>query len=337
MRKKSMKLMNSTKQLVAGDVVLFRSIYHKNLGQTLIGYYQSLTQNKHGHYETVHAGICVGHDENGPRIAHVTGGKIFGYAVQNLADINAEDQENRSLLVYRHYDSTYRELIAKKAAAVAEQKQRPAWTFSSALKLLYTDSTKATTADEISLSTICSKFTIEILQQVTKNSTSYVNIHSTSTPKALEAELHKNQNYDLFIYTGSPDPKSNLGLNPYLTLKKTVEDELTRLAQNKDNNSYVMQKYLEVKAALFKCDQFVKEETDELNKAQHLLREVMPKLAVNTGMGLFKPTSYKNVAEQARKLGIFRWEETTVKQSQNSFQTALRINNENNVRPSISR
>ncbi len=301
--------MRSNDQLKAGDVVLFRSIYHKNWGQTFIGYYQSLTNNKHGHYETVHAGICVGHDQRGPKIAHVTGGKIFGYAVQNLADINAEDQENRSLLVYRHKDAQLCEIIAKKAADIAKQNQKPQWTFSSAFKLLFTNSMSATAPGEISLSTVCSKFTIEILQQVTKNSASYLNIHATSTPKALEAELFKNQHYDLFIYTGSPDPKSNHGLDPYATLKKTITEELNRLEQNKNNSQYVMNKYLQVKAALFRGDQFAHDEQDDLKKAHHLLREVMPELAINTGYNFSKPTSYKNVADQARRLGIFKWEE----------------------------
>lgn len=312
-----MKLIESIRQLEAGDVVLFRSIYHKNWGQTIIGYCQSLTSNEHGHYETVHAGICVGHDQNGPKIAHVTGGKIFGYAVQNLVDINVEDQENRSLLIYRHKDSLIRELIANKAADIANQKIKPQWTFTSALQLIFPSANKVTSPDEISLSTICSKFTIEILQQVTKNCASYLNMHSTSTPKALEAELYKNPHYDLLVYTGSPDPKSDQGLDPYLTLKKTMENEIRRLEQNSSNNNYIMQKYLKVKAAIFKGEQLAQNEKDNLKKAQYLLQEVMPSLAIQTGYSFSKPTSYNNVAEQARRLGIFRWENSNQQQAQN--------------------
>lgn len=313
MLNKTIQLLNSTTQLAAGDVVLFRSVYHKNLGQTLISYYQSFTTNKHGHYETVHAGICVGHDKKGPIVAHVTGGKIFGYALQHLSDINTEDKENRPLLVYRHQDKLIRELIANKAANIANKKQKPQWTFATALKLLFTNSNNMIKPGEISLSTVCSKFTIEILQQVTKNSASYLRMHPTSTPKALEAELFNNPYYDLLIYTGSPDPTSNQGLDPYLTLKNTVETELNRLGQQKKNNKWIEHKYLQVKAALFRSTEFAEKEQDVLYKAQHLLQEVMPELEKHTGYGFRKPTSYQNVAQQARKLGIFRWEKPVIK------------------------
>lgn len=304
---KKIKLLNTIDELAVGDVVLFRSVYHKNLPQRLIGYYQSLTSYKHGHYDTVHAGICVGHNVKGPVIAHVTGGKYFSYAKQALVDTNLEDQENRSLVVYRHKDQTIREVIAAKAAAIDNELKKPKWTFSSAVKLLFTNTQQDTPADAISASTICSKFTIEILKQATKNSGAYLKMHANSSPKALEAELFNNPHYDLYIHTGHPDATSKQGLDPYLTLKTTVENELNRLGQQQDNK-YVEKKYLEVKAALFRNVQFAETESDALTKAQHLLNEVMPALQINTGYGFSTPTSYKNVAEQARKLGLFRWQ-----------------------------
>jgi hypothetical protein len=132
-------------------------------------------------------------------------------------------------------------------------------------------------------------------------------MHPTSSPKALEAELYNNPHFDLYIHTGHPDAASKQGLDPYLTLKNSVENELNRLSLQQDNKN-VEKKYLQVKAALFRNVQFAETESDVLAKAQHLLNEVMPALQINTGYGFSTPTSYKNVAEQARKLGLFRWQ-----------------------------
>lgn len=307
MTHKHTQLLNNIDQLTTGDIILFRSVYYKTLAQNLIGVYQSLTSYNHGHYETVHAGICVGHDKNGPIIAHVNGGKHFSYVKQPLIDSNIEDHESRPLLVYRHHDDEIRDLIATQANNISQSKKVPKWTFSSAFKLIFPGTGKLHTPDEISLSTFCSKFVIEVVQQVTKNTTSYLNMNPVSSPKALEAELYNNPHYDLLIYTGNPIAQSRQGIDPYQALKNTISDELNRLSQQLNNKS-VAAKYQQVKAALFRSENFAQHQTDSLLNAKNLLNEVMPTLQVNTGFNLRTPTSFNNVATQARKLGIFKWQ-----------------------------
>lgn len=82
--------------LLAGDILIYRASKTMDPAQILITFLQSLISYKHGHCDTTHAAICVGHTAKGPQIAHIGPN---GYICHPLAEYG-EDALDRAFFVF---------------------------------------------------------------------------------------------------------------------------------------------------------------------------------------------------------------------------------------------
>lgn len=133
-------------ELMPGDVLLFSP------GKTLvpINYLteglQALSSNVGGHYDTLHAAMCVGKDRDGhPIIAHVTeekdvkGASQLKYVKQRLDEMQKADGSPRAFQVFRSKFP----LVGETAAAIAGDEQRfknTHWSLTAGAKVFLTPS-----------------------------------------------------------------------------------------------------------------------------------------------------------------------------------------------------
>jgi len=276
---------------------------------------QSLINQEHGHFDTVHAAVCVGHDDHGqPLIAHVVG---EGYKHEPLANLFKRDGCERNYHVFRSNDIEVANKIGEVAASneLSLEAFKPKWKMTAAFwsvigsaeapaEALHYNIKRKT--PYFSKSSVCSRFVVQSIKNaislLTSKESHFPNIPSLCTPKMLEATLFQSSTFSQFCYTGC---------DPYQAIKETVENQLTRISQQSGKFSLSKHELLKMRYT-----QMLKiiDETDyshlsikeiSLAKAKTLLNKLTPILKFNTGLGFVTPTSYKQVKNVARSIGIY--------------------------------
>lgn len=163
--------------------------------------------------------------------------------------------------------------------------------------------------DVISKNTICSKYVadsyISACHRLTNSGdnieqinyrTYFMNISSLTPPKALQAYLYRNTNYDYFVM---PHKREHL----YAELRNVIIEEVTRLkgevlvaARNKGRR---------LERALVAFEQ-QPQEMDRMRQCIALLKHLAPILKHNTGSDFRTPSSWRRVIAFARSEGIYQ-------------------------------
>jgi cell fate (sporulation/competence/biofilm development) regulator YlbF (YheA/YmcA/DUF963 family) len=272
---------------------------------------QSLLRKKHGHYDTVHAAICTGHNENGPMIAHVTvvPNQKSAYQHEPLQAMLDRENGDRPFMIYRPHDTLIANGISQFAKEVTPIEKFKWSIFSAATSLAYCPkfqfgSKNSSATKEISSDTFCSRFVIQVMKKAyqqysTDLSTrhNYDNLSGRSTPKALESFLSKQNDYQKLCY---------IGKNPYQDVLNEVQKQLVRLSAKQDKLSH--EKYTRAENTL--RDTLNDMENNifllEGDKVRYLFKAMLPVFKENTGWNLSNPTSYTALAGLARNMGIFK-------------------------------
>jgi hypothetical protein len=313
------------KALKAGDVLLFRSPF-TNLKPTsisdevVVGVIKLsgslFSRVKHGHYDTTHAAICIGHLRFSgiPVIAHITGHEFMSYRQETLKDMLDRDGGDRAFLVYRPTSVAQAESITELAANAPDTIK---WKISAAA-MIYLKSAKLApdreqdeAQKEFSEQSFCSKFVVEVIKNseklLARPANENINMRSDSTPKAIEGTLYDNPHFRLLLYPGN---------NLYQGIKGVVETELTRLDHKSIlvGKSYIKDKFSEKKShaaqrsMMILEKNFADEEVSDLEKSILLLQCVLPILnSSETGFSekSLGTESYANIMAYARARGIF--------------------------------
>jgi len=285
-----------------GDILLFRPSKKVTFSQKCIMLVQAVLSIKHGHYDTVHVGVCTGKDASkNICIAHVT------LVPQMSSDYHHEplkvmlDREggDRSFILYRHVNPEIRHSIGEMAALV-NQSRAFKWSLYSAAKCVaYTFGSffhKTANPENISYHTCCSKFAIEVLKPAPGHKP--LAISPQSTPKKLESFLESHKKFQKMHY---------YGMSPFDELVKEIKHQLQRLADKP--GVFALIKYQQANAAFNRYMQNpdLKNIRDE-TKVRALLKIILPILSVNTSINFCAPKSFKSVCGLARKMGIFHKE-----------------------------
>lgn len=297
--------------LLPGDLLLFRPSIQTWFMQQIIMLVQALLHNKHGHYDTTHVAICIGHDEqNQPKIAHVTEKhERMGFIEEKLEEMFHRDDGDRPFLVFRPKDPRAAAEIANIAGHPENHNKNMEWKLRTGIKALLTNNSQISPTQEapllrsLSRSTICSQFVIETLKIAAKDKDpendfqhEYPAIHSTSTPKVLEGYLYKSKNYSKHCY---------LGKDGFKNLANEIEKQINRIGERPDHKSKA--KYALSKVAFHKAIDEVNQhrEWNEMEKSIFLIKIMLPTFRHSTGLGFFNTTSYSSLLWTARKMGIF--------------------------------
>lgn len=298
--------------LKKGDILLFRSLSAPTSDMKLIMFLQSLSRKKFGHKETTHTATVVGIDEKGqPIIGHVTEkgeegkpGYELGYVKEPLQDLLKRDND-RSFIIYRPTNTGVAQAIGNAADNVEDLGIK--WEHTPGARALFNISTlnpnrKINLNNEkpLSISTICSKFTIESMKRgakslihksnsffLAKDIPGYPHIASSSTPKTLEDHLFQRKDYDRFCYLGSDSVSKMMDV----IMRELVKGKLVR--NSKEDNSRI-NKMLDISNMT---------EINETEKCVALLKLALPIL--NRGKIFFHTRAYNNVMKEARGQGIF--------------------------------
>lgn len=163
--------------------------------------------------------------------------------------------------------------------------------------------------DVISRNTICSKYVADSyisachrltnsddnIEQINYRSY-FMNISSLTPPKALQAYLYRNTNYDYFVM---PHKRGHL----YAELRNVIMEEAGRLkgevlvaARNKGRR-------LERALNVFESQP---QEMDRMRQCIGLLKHLTPILKHNTGSAFRTPSSYRRVISFAKSEGIYQ-------------------------------
>jgi hypothetical protein len=106
--------------LRAGDILLFRSSIHlARVQYVIMGAQAILKRQKHGHYDTTHVAICIGHENGKAMIAHVTEfSNTMGFITEPIDHMLTRENkvQDRSFLVFRAKDKFIADAYAKEAA-----------------------------------------------------------------------------------------------------------------------------------------------------------------------------------------------------------------------------
>lgn len=301
----------SIDDLQTGDVLLFQAP-RKNLSWSewisfgFVKFFQALVFQKHGHYDTAHAGVCVQDTQtNRKYLAHVVNGGFGHIALQR------KQFQSTPFFVYRPKDLGMAHQIAQRAAYPAdsvEEMKKIKWRGFVALKAFFSHARKTSgKAKAISKSTICSKFVAQVLKKAASEVKGveeplryFPQLNSSSTPKALEAALYNNPNYELLCYPGIGDP--------YQRLKDVVEKELVRISETKNG----FDKALAISSAFnqinikLTSDDSPQSQGSSFEKALKLAEVMLPIFQKKRGVGLLAATSFKNFSLAMRDVGIFK-------------------------------
>ena len=307
---KSPEYMAQINELNAGDIIIFRAPKRPNIVGYGIMFMQSLIGQTHGHYDSTHAGICTGKNEQGePIIAHLTGHQIMAYKQEPLVDVINRDGGDRAFIVYRPTNETAAAAISQ-VAADESTNSTIKWSRITALGAFAhsaaLDACRQLSEKKFSKNSICSKFVIQAIKIATQPSMTtphdvslnyYPNIRSSSTPKTLEANLFNNPNYRMLVHPGKT--------NPYSLIKGEIQTQLERISKRTDAASKA--KYVgmltEFERITTKLDD--NDQLNDLQRAIRLLNELSPALRKNTGYNLREAESYRAVISKARSIGIF--------------------------------
>ncbi len=351
--------------LKPGDILLFRPAKQPFWSNSIIKFFQGaltvldeieqglwlllnlyelsdINTLEHGHYDTIHAAVCVAHDEKGePVIAHsyevgkhflAPGGKKVeipwrGYVRETLQHMFDNEKklnqvnEERHFLVFRPKNQE----AAQAVAAVAGDEKANAhiqWTYSQAAKTWTRPAFWRMATDrpfnkdrKIPDEAICSQFVISAVKVAEakrladakgelKAIPDRINMQECSTPMALESYLYKDQaNYELLVYAGK---------NAFEDLHKAIMAETDRIERNDPFGPNSSAKYRGIRAQCTKIKVWSDSKEckeNDFTKALTLLRIVMPMLnKPQNWYSMFNTTSYNNIKSAARGMGIFERE-----------------------------
>jgi hypothetical protein len=274
--------------------------------QQIISFFQSLTKRRHGHYEITHTGICVDvnvdeHGEMIPMIADVTG---KGFRIGKI-------KKSQPMLVFRSKDPDIANSLAEQALEVKRQNVPIQWNLGVAIGLFFKrrelDPTRPVGEEKnaVSEQTVCSKFVCEVLGNALhghpgKQRAYQVNVNADSTPKDLEAEFYKNDNYQVFSYLGV---NGHLG-NRFQYIQEVVEQQLKRLSTQTTDKGKA--KYAAAQEAYDSAKKELEglENIGDLEKAVFLKDWMVDTFSINTGNG-WKTTSMIALNQAARNIHLF--------------------------------
>lgn len=301
--------------LKPGDILLFGPVLaHDSLGSSLLKLGIELVSYSHlgaafGHSTTTHAAIVVENKEDGPVIAHLTGGEIMGYEKIKLIDKLNRDGGDRHFSTFRAHDVKMQEQLAQIAGEEKEH-QHVTWSKLKAAKSALIpdaslDPARAVKETEITENEICSSFVIKVMKQAAIKvfgdihfSPYRPNILSSATPKNIEDELFKNSEYDLFIYTGLR--------NPFQLLTQLIQDETLRLRSGIFKN---INRANEIEEAFQKIPEELKnEENNDFIKARKLLYKIIPSLQSwpkKREIILGTTASYTHIINSIAAIGVY--------------------------------
>jgi hypothetical protein len=304
-----------------GDIILTRGSAKPSLldkvGSAFLHFFQSLIRQKHGHFDTNHAAICIGFQDGQPLLAHVINNGIKSHTAITLDKAGYQTP----FWVYRPRSPA----VAKYVAKIAAEKRLLEWSLATAtksfFKSLFKNSSQKPNSvklhdNYISSNTLCSKFVIEVLQEAAlkakdnefaqpgKYQEYFPSINSDCLPKTVEAYFYRTPDqYQMLCHTGRNE-HGNL-INPYTELKKEILVQLQRInvrkdekSQEKAKNAYHTFKRLEKLQA--------NSGENQLDKAIAMARVMLPLLNVKTGFTLSHSISYKKTFAVMKKLGIFK-------------------------------
>lgn len=308
------QLIENINELKKGDILLFRAPFSE-LESSLAGKASAMliqavsaifSKQQHGHYDTTHAAMCVDDTDGVPKIAHLTGHDIMGYIVEPLDEAIKRDGGDRAFLIFRPNDPKLGDALAQEA--LKEEHKKLTWSIPTATKALFTvakldPKREITKKDHEAKESFCSQFVIQRLKDTTAENSEwqadyYPNIRSTSTPKALESWLYENANFQLLVYPGNE--------NLYEKIKSLIAAEIARLNSNSDVQFEVKKKVIDSER---KFNMITKKldnaDISNIEKTVALIKTMQALFLTNTGLGVTKPTSYKNIMDAARQRGIF--------------------------------
>ena len=198
-------------EITAGDILLFRPSKKLPFSQKIIMFCQSLMHKKHGHYDTVHAAVCTGHNsQNQPMIAHVTVGpnKESAYYHEPLQMMLDREDGDRPFTIFRPQNSLMANSISQFAQDIRPAEKFKWSMFSAATSLAYCPKFISGSKSEtkaISVDTFCSRFVIQVMHKASQHlsvKAGHDDISARSTPKALESYLSKRDDYEKLCYLG---------------------------------------------------------------------------------------------------------------------------------------
>jgi hypothetical protein len=309
-----------------GDILLFRSSRIPFKSQKVVMFFQMLLSLQRGHFDTIHAAVCVAIEDGQPVIAHsyeyqTSCKSHLGYIRQSLQSMlefegkDNPDNKDRSFLVFRYKDLAAALELAK-VAGDEKANQHIKWTYTQAARTYFrpafwglNENRPISNNKKMPDTAICSQFVINAIKIAEQNRhhrgeklSHRFTMRSISTPKALESYLYRDvKNFDLLCYPGK---------NAYWELLSAIRMQLKRI-RNRSADALVQQKYQEGIRLYNKVRKQHKHKEcklNYLNKCQQLLKTMMPVLARHTGFscfGLWNTTSYNIIRDKARQMGVF--------------------------------
>jgi hypothetical protein len=292
--------------IAAGDILLFRPSKKLPYSQKLIMFCQSLLHKKHGHYDTVHAAICTGqNDQNQPMIAHVTvvPGQKGAYYHEPLQTMLDREDGDRPFMIFRPQNTLMAQSIGQFAKDVSAAEKFKWSVFSAATSLTYCPRFhfgSKPAIKTISSDTFCSRFVIQVMKKASQHlslNAEFDDISERSTPKALESFLSKRDDYQKLCY---------LGKTPYQDVLHEVQIQLTRLSTQK--SKLAREKFSRAENAFRDSMAFIErnQQLAEGEKVRYLFNTMLPIFKENTGWNLSTARSYSSLAGLARNMGIFK-------------------------------
>lgn len=306
-----MSYIESIEELQEGDILMFRAPRKPGIAGYAIQFMQALIRKAHGHYDTTHAAICTGRDENGKiQIAHVTGHKLMRYVQEPLQEmIDRDGDGDRPFVVYRCKKNEVAGKISRVAGNAEANKNLRYRSHTAATSVLrvshLSPQRKIPHTKELSESTFCTRFVVQSIKVATKpshgllaskNSKYYPHLRSACTPKTLESYLYNDQNYKMHVYPGKN--------NPYLVIQEEITAQITRLSKKTDlaSRKKVAALTREFNTA---TEELNRTEMNNLQKAIQLVKQLTPILKINTGFGFVTPESYRAVMKKARNMAVY--------------------------------
>lgn len=300
-------------ELKAGDILLFRKPFSAldksgcmnkfNRAQIMLA--GAFFNQENGHYDTTHAGICVGIDSKGNvLIAHLTGHEIMGYKKEPLKDMLQRDGGDRAFVIYRPRSFVMSQAVTTIASDEANQSIR--WDKIAALSM-FVKFPKLRTAKEkkvtkkLSRASFCSKFVSQVIKKAARES--YLideyddNMPSAVMPKHIEGKLYSHPYYDALLYTGNT--------NIFELMINRIREELGRVSkevtQKEDWARIITHRILEMTILFLRSEK----KMHDLDRTLILLKVIVPVLNMNIESELTDSNAYTNLIQYARERGIF--------------------------------
>jgi hypothetical protein len=164
--------------------------------------------------------------------------------------------------------------------------------------------------DVISSNTICSKYVADSYRSACNRMTNskdkkinyakyFMNISALTPPKALQAYLYRNTNYDYLVMPHAA-PRNNLDL--YFELINVIQKEIKRLQKSIFTAAREKGGHLQSLITYFNNQEHSE---DVLQRSINLLKLITPILKQNTGGDFVTPTSYRRVMAFAKNEGVY--------------------------------